>query len=763
LLMSYQVLARKWRPGNFDELVGQAHVLRALSSALDNERLHHAYLFTGTRGVGKTTIARILARCLNCEEGISSKPCGVCSSCNEINEGRFVDLIEVDAASRTKVEDTRELLENVQYRPTRGRYKVYLIDEVHMLSNHSFNALLKTLEEPPPHVVFLLATTDPQKLPATVLSRCLQFHLKNMQPDDISNHLTYILKEEAIESEQGALESIAWSAKGSMRDALSLLDQAIAFGDGKVTDKDVREMLGTIDRDHVYRLVSALSNNDGASCMSIIDELSQFAPDYDDVLAELLAVLHRIALIQQIPDASLATLDKHSIEQLAGAISAEDVQLFYQLALHGRRDLPLAPDKRSGFEMCILRLMSFRPAAVGVAPGKKPESSSQSVLVKTNDASHKEDSAIKTAVIETNKVEAKLEETKSSEAKLANNKPEYIKLEQTKLLEPEQADNKSEDIKSEDIKSEEANPVEVIPQINTAMTEEISIESISEGEGYPIDIPDYAYSEVEHEEQHFDDPRDQSATKQTESTDTIEPSKPSYMSSPLKSPLSRSRQQASVTQPKVQTETVIEQKTEHILATNTQRVAEKVTERPEERVVEKVTENIPKQVLDKAAEGTTKIEAEDQSVADLDVYFDTNETTLELPEVLTICQENWHCVIAKSTLTGVTEQIALNSQFISFDGEVFKLSLANNIRTMVTNEHINKLTASVNGIYNSSYRVILSELEPEFETPKQRKERIKQQRHKAACDNLYNDPQLQGLLNTFGAQLDQESVETLLH
>ena len=756
--MSYQVLARKWRPGNFDELVGQAHVLRALSSALDSERLHHAYLFTGTRGVGKTTIARILARCLNCDEGISSKPCGVCSSCNEISEGRFVDLIEVDAASRTKVEDTRELLENVQYRPTRGRYKVYLIDEVHMLSNHSFNALLKTLEEPPPHVVFLLATTDPQKLPATVLSRCLQFHLKNMQPDDISNHLTHILKEENIPSEQGALESIAWSAKGSMRDALSLLDQAIAFGDGKVTDKDVREMLGTIDRDHVYRLVSALSANDGSACMTIIDELSQFAPDYDDVLAELLAVLHRIAIIQQIPDASLATQDQEKIIQLAETISAEDVQLFYQLALHGRRDLPLAPDKRSGFEMCILRLMSFRPTSVGVAPGKKPERSSQPALIKANDASDK---------IDVNITPVAVEQT----------------VEQT--------------VEQQPIKQKQTEYVEVIPQINDVVTEEISLESMQQEQGHPVDIPNYD----EHDEQHFHDPRDRQPSNQTEINDTAETSKSSFMSNPLKSPLSRKRQPVITTKPANNNETKapmeprvvtkplaepiidnsVEHKTEqsvkpiiaHAVAVETETAKENTYNSPsvetpfpniKDSNLEKTTFSVATLPISKTAttQSEHNLEAE-QALSAIDVYIDTDETTIELPIVESICKENWHCVIAKSTLSGVTEQIALNSQFISFDGELFELSLANNIRTMVSNEHINKLTAAVNGLYNGSYRVHLSDLEPDYETPKQRKERIKQQRHQAACDNLYNDPQLQGLLNTFEAQLDQETVETLIH
>jgi DNA polymerase-3 subunit gamma/tau len=292
--MSYQVLARKWRPRLFSELVGQEHVQRALINALDNDRLHHAYLFTGTRGVGKTTIARILAKALNCEAGVSSTPCGTCSSCVEIDEGRFVDLIEVDAASRTRVEDTRELLDNVQYAPTRGRYKVYLIDEVHMLSGHSFNALLKTLEEPPPHVKFLLATTDPQKLPMTILSRCLQFSLKSLSISQISGQLTAILGKEQISADDGAVRQLAFAADGSMRDALSLLDQAIGFGGGVLREAEVRSMLGTIDRDAVYRLLQALAAADAAALLDEVGKTNEFAPDYAALLADMLSVLQRI-------------------------------------------------------------------------------------------------------------------------------------------------------------------------------------------------------------------------------------------------------------------------------------------------------------------------------------------------------------------------------------------------------------------------------------------------------------------------------------
>lgn len=360
--MSYQVLARKWRPRTFADMVGQEHVLKALINALDNNRLHHAYLFTGTRGVGKTTLARIVAKCINCEAGVSAKACGVCASCKEIDEGRFIDLIEVDAASRTKVEDTRELLENVQYAPTRGRYKVYLIDEVHMLSTHSFNALLKTLEEPPPHVKFLLATTDPQKLPITILSRCLQFSLKNMLPERIVNHLKFVLGEEKISFEEPALWQLARAADGSMRDALSLTDQAISFGNGRVFEGDVRSMLGTIDRSHVYQLLDALINNDAAQLLSVSADLSDFSPDYAGVLADILSVLHRVSIEQQVAGAvDNSEGDQEQVKQLAANIEPEDVQLFYQIALMGRRDLAISPDPRMGFEMTLLRMIAFKP------------------------------------------------------------------------------------------------------------------------------------------------------------------------------------------------------------------------------------------------------------------------------------------------------------------------------------------------------------------------------------------------------------------
>ncbi len=370
--MSYQVLARKWRPKTFREMAGQAHVLKALINALDHDRLHHAYLFTGTRGVGKTTIARILAKCLNCDAGVSSEPCGQCQSCVAITEGRFVDLIEVDAASRTKVEDTRELLDNVQYAPSQGRYKVYLIDEVHMLSSSSFNALLKTLEEPPPHVKFLLATTDPQKIPATILSRCLQFSLKNLSAERIVEYLKTVLDKEMVAYEEAALWLLGRAADGSMRDALSLTDQAIAFGSGKLGEADVGQMLGTIDHGAVYRLVEALAARDGAGLLSIVAELGELGADFSAVATELLHVLHRLALAQTVPEGLDNSLgDREKILNLAATLSGEQVQFYYQMTLTGRRDLGLAPDLRSGLEMMLLRILAFCPEGVISPPAQE--------------------------------------------------------------------------------------------------------------------------------------------------------------------------------------------------------------------------------------------------------------------------------------------------------------------------------------------------------------------------------------------------------
>lgn len=383
--MSYQVLARKWRPYQFADVVGQSHVLTALGNALEQNRLHHAYLFSGTRGVGKTTIARIFAKGLNCEQGITSTPCGKCTTCREIDEGRFVDLLEIDAASRTKVEDTRELLDNVQYKPARGRFKVYLIDEVHMLSRHSFNALLKTLEEPPEYVKFILATTDPQKLPVTILSRCLQFHLKHLDHQQIHAQLDKVLTEEKVVYEARALALLARAAEGSMRDALSLTDQAIALGNGHVTAEIVAAMLGTLDTDQALALLEAVATVDANTAMASLQQLASIGIEWDSLLRELAAQLHRVAMFQALPaslDDSLP--DAERINLLSQLMTPQDVQLCYQICLQGRQDLSFAPDGRTGLEMVLLRMLAFRPVSGGsitpqtiVVPSSQPVANHQ--------------------------------------------------------------------------------------------------------------------------------------------------------------------------------------------------------------------------------------------------------------------------------------------------------------------------------------------------------------------------------------------------
>ena len=377
--MSYTVLAVKWRPRQFSELVGQPHVVQALVNSLEHERLHHAYLFSGTRGVGKTTIGRLLAKALNCTNGVSAEPCGTCAACEAIDAGRFVDLIEVDAASRTRVDDTRELLDNVQYAPTQGRYKVYLIDEVHMLSNHSFNALLKTLEEPPPHVKFLLATTDPQKLPVTVLSRCLQFHLKKLTLRQIQDQLEKICAAEGIDAEADALKAIARAAEGSMRDALSLLDQAIAFAGGSVEAEQTHAMLGSIDRGHIARIIEALAADDGQALIDVSGQLDEQAADFGAALDDLVRALQQIAVMQLVEGAAIDE-EHEALRPFAERLTPEDVQLYYQIGLNGRRDLAWSRDARMGFEMTLLRMLAFRP---GDAAGTQADRSRQSKPAQT--------------------------------------------------------------------------------------------------------------------------------------------------------------------------------------------------------------------------------------------------------------------------------------------------------------------------------------------------------------------------------------------
>lgn len=416
--MNYQVLARKWRPKTFEDMVGQTHVLQALINALDNDRLHHAYLFTGTRGVGKTTLARILAKCLNCEQGVSSKPCDECSACVSINEGRFVDLIEVDAASRAKVDETRELMDNVQYVPSVGRYKVYLIDEVHMFSGHSFNALLKTLEEPPPHVKFLLATTESKKIPVTILSRCLQFNLKHLSVQQVEMQLEKVLELESIESDAVSRNLIAKSADGSLRDGLSLLDQAIAYGDGRLQEAQVRAMLGTIDSLELNTLLEALISGDAESILECSDHMAEHNPDYDSVLVELLSIFQRIAICQVL-DGNGSEEDE-IIKEFSRHISKEDVQLYYQIGIMGRKDLPISPEPRTGFEMTLIRMLAFRPAGVAHSEAGETKLKTKENEVKENKIKEEASAYINIEASVSTEINKKIETSSNSELNIGS-------------------------------------------------------------------------------------------------------------------------------------------------------------------------------------------------------------------------------------------------------------------------------------------------------------------------------------------------------
>jgi DNA polymerase-3 subunit gamma/tau len=490
--MTYQVLARKWRPRNFREMAGQGHVLKTLINSLDNDRLHHAYLFTGTRGVGKTTIARILARCLNCEEGVTSDPCGKCSACTEIDEGRFIDLIEVDAASRTKVEDTRELLDNVQYSPSRGRFKVYLIDEVHMLSGHSFNALLKTLEEPPPHVKFLLATTDPQKLPVTVLSRCLQFNLKKISPERLVEHIKHILTEEKVPFEEPALWQLGRAAQGSVRDCLTLLDQAIGYCEGNISDSEVRVFLGNIDQSVIHELVDALIAQDAVALLNIVESAADHAPDFSAVLTELQSYLHRIAIAQAVPDGiDNSQGDRAQVKSHASNIPAENLQLYYQVALKGREDMPYAIDARSGLEMALLRMLAFTPEGVPTLPVATLPDSGSSAGNDGNDGNDVNDEENNESVSESSKENDDLVKKKSkiteARAAIAAIKNEATTTESSVAVRTNRPDKKDVEVESPQTDSEKPSSIEQLTQdvkssqlASTLSKDIIKLESLNE-------------------------------------------------------------------------------------------------------------------------------------------------------------------------------------------------------------------------------------------------------------------------------------------
>ncbi|MBP5981976.1 MAG: DNA polymerase III subunit gamma/tau [Halomonas sp.] len=704
--MSYQVLARKWRPRTFHELVGQAHVQRALVNALDQGRLHHAYLFTGTRGVGKTTLARILAKCLNCtangrsDEGITSTPCGQCDSCQAIDEGRFVDLIEVDAASRTKVEDTRELLDNVQYAPTQGRYKVYLIDEVHMLSTSSFNALLKTLEEPPPHVKFLLATTDPQKLPATVLSRCLQFTLKHMPPERVVEHLTYVLGEEGVAFDESALWLLGKAAEGSMRDAMSLTDQAIAFGQGAVRHADVAAMLGTLDHRHILALVGALADVDVQQLLTEVAQLAEQGPDFAAVLDELSAILHRLAVAQMVPDAvDNSHGDREAILQLASRFTAEDIQLYYQIGIQGRGDMVHAPDLRSALEMTLLRMLAFRPQGVPKPP-RTP------LPLRAEPAS-----------------------PGSAQASTLAQPPAPLPASNNAQAEPK---------------------VEAEAPVNLVVNAAPDAGGLGNADAFSA-CPDQADLEKKHSEPPVSDEGAGLKEASVESDSRIEPS------GLAEAPAADSQMPPPWSLDDVAQAAAMEQES----AFEPDVVPAPVPEpAPQTNVAPQLKQEAPVEPEQEVA--PEPVEAPVAPVSEVKASVSTEEQSLAIADVADelLDHAKWLLCFDSLGLGGLTRNLAANCLLENDDGKTLTLRLDPSQEAMQAEVHQTRIERALSE-QGMPRRIVfvVAELSTQSETPRQREGRLNQERHVQAVDLLNHDPNIQKLQQAFGATLIESTVK----
>jgi DNA polymerase-3 subunit gamma/tau len=711
--MSYQVLARKWRPRSFREMVGQTHVLKALINALDSQRLHHAYLFTGTRGVGKTTIARIIAKCLNCETGITSSPCGECSVCREIDEGRFVDLIEIDAASRTKVEDTRELLDNVQYAPSRGRFKVYLIDEVHMLSSHSFNALLKTLEEPPPYVKFILATTDPQKLPATILSRCLQFSLKNMTPERVVEHLTHVLGAENIPFEDDALWLLGRAADGSMRDAMSLTDQAIAFGEGKVLAADVRAMLGTLDHGQVYDVLTALIDGDARSLLEAVRHLAEQGPDWSGVLSEILNVLHRVAIAQALPEGvDNGHGDRDRVLALAQALPAEDVQFYYQMGLIGRRDLPLAPDPRGGFEMVLLRMLAFRPADSDNAPRQPLKS------VGINPATVDSQTTVAGAapVVPTPAPVPAATAAAPVLEKPAPVTPPAPAYAPAPVAEPVAAPA----------------PVE---EVDLPWNEPKAASPISEAEPEPEPVPASVAEDIP-------EPVLDTVAEQPELT-------------PMPTPAPASPVPDA---PEVESQEHIQAAAEVVTPAMLEHVPDAVPYVP--APMERDDEPPPD---DDYYEPDVDIDPASFAYLD-DLAHDTAEAVEKEPELLPAAKPatglaaDWLDLFPKLPISGMTGSIAANCTLISVDGDNWLLHLDPAHSALFNSTQQRRLNDALNQYHERTLNLSIELIKPEQETPAQAAARRRADRQRQAEASIHADPFIQQMLEQFGARIREDTI-----
>ncbi|ELK5316831.1 DNA polymerase III subunit gamma/tau [Vibrio vulnificus] len=725
--MSYLALARKWRPRQFKEVVGQGHVLTALENALEHNRLHHAYLFSGTRGVGKTSIGRLFAKALNCETGITSAPCGQCDTCREIEEGRFVDLLEIDAASRTKVEDTRELLDNVQYKPARGRFKVYLIDEVHMLSRHSFNALLKTLEEPPEYVKFLLATTDPQKLPVTILSRCLQFHLKPITVDAIHQQLDFILAKEGVTAQARALGMIAHAADGSMRDALSLTDQAIALGNGQIETDLVSHMLGTIDTDQAIHLLEAISSKQPQVAMDKIQQLAQNGAEWDGLLQQLATQLHRIAMYQLLPSSlDKAQPDAEKIELLSRALSPQDVQLFYQIALKGREDLSLAPNGRIGMEMIVLRMMAFRPADISQANIISAQG------VNLAPATHSAAPQARTAPAQT---AAAMSAQPSSDRVTPAERPQAVSHAPSRPASSMNA------------------PSSVAPQpVQTEMPPQYDAPPMDYADYPPMDdIPPMGYG---YEDAAASQQEPQPAPQQMpEST-----SPASGGLTGLRHQLRSQRQGLAQNGGSKKSKAASAEK-ESVLDRVAQKQATAAQVSPRQSLAPsepEVKEDEPYQW--RPSQPVVQSKSKELTPTEIKRALE-HEKTPEMAEKLvaeSLEQSEWAKLITQLETAKLVEQLALNSAF-NKDGSTIALTLRSHQQHLNTDKAQKELLSALNETLGETCHLSV-EVGDQGETPLELRERLYQQKLQQAFDSLENDSNVQFILRRFSAELDRDSV-----
>ncbi|EIV8488646.1 DNA polymerase III subunit gamma/tau [Vibrio vulnificus] len=699
--MSYLALARKWRPRQFKEVVGQGHVLTALENALEHNRLHHAYLFSGTRGVGKTSIGRLFAKALNCETGITSAPCGQCDTCREIEEGRFVDLLEIDAASRTKVEDTRELLDNVQYKPARGRFKVYLIDEVHMLSRHSFNALLKTLEEPPEYVKFLLATTDPQKLPVTILSRCLQFHLKPITVDAIHQQLDFILAKEGVTAQARALGMIAHAADGSMRDALSLTDQAIALGNGQIETDLVSHMLGTIDTDQAIHLLEAISSKQPQVAMDKIQQLAQNGAEWDGLLQQLATQLHRVAMYQLLPSSlDKAQPDAEKIELLSRALSPQDVQLFYQIALKGREDLSLAPNGRIGMEMIVLRMMAFRPADI-----------SQANIISAQGANLASAPAKQSAAPQAHTAPAQTAAAMSAQP--SSVAPQPVQTEMPPQYDAPPMDYADyppmDDMPPMGYGYEDAAASQQEPQPAPQQMPE----STSPASGGLTGLRHQLRSQRQGLAQNGGSKKSKAASAEKESV--LDRVAQKQATAAQVSP----RQSLAPSEPEVKED-------------------EPYQWRPSQPVVQSKSKELTPTEIKRALEHEKTPEMAEKLVAE----------SLE--------QSEWAKLITQLETAKLVEQLALNSAF-NKDGSTIALTLRSHQQHLNTDKAQKELLSALNETLGETCHLSV-EVGDQGETPLELRERLYQQKLQQAFDSLENDSNVQFILRRFSAELDRDSV-----